>query len=161
MMINVWALNNNPERYPNPRKFDPDRYKNDTLRAQESATLNDPSLRDHYTFGAGRRVCPGLNIAERSLFLGFAYILWAFTFEHAVDENGEKIPVSTEAVTQGIVCRPKPFAYKLVERDAARTQKVLRAWDNAKELLSRYPQGIRSTQYAKEWSEFTANESLS
>lgn len=39
MMIKVWALNNDLERYPNPRTFDPDRYKNDTLRAQESATL--------------------------------------------------------------------------------------------------------------------------
>lgn len=49
VMINVWALNNDPERYPNPRVFDPDRYKNDFLRAQESATLSDPYQRDHFT----------------------------------------------------------------------------------------------------------------
>ncbi|KAJ9144501.1 putative Cytochrome P450 oxidoreductase [Pleurostoma richardsiae] len=158
MMINVWALNNNPERYPDPRRFDPDRYKDDFLRAQESATLNDVSKRDHFTFGAGRRVCPGLNIAERSLFLGIAYMLWAFSFEHAVDEKGEKIPVSTEAVTQGIVCRPKPFPLKMVRRDPKRIAMVTQAWDNAKELLSRYPEGIRSTQYADDWKEFTLNE---
>lgn len=160
MMINVWALNNDPERYPNPRNFDPGRYKDDFLRAQESATLNDPYKRDHFTFGAGRRVCPGLNIAERSLFLGIAYMLWAFSFEHAVNEKGEKIPVSTEAVTQGIVCRPEPFPLKLVERGPARTQKVLKAWENAKELLQTYPEGIRSTQYAPDWPRFTANEKL-
>ncbi|KAJ5133076.1 hypothetical protein N7448_001895 [Penicillium atrosanguineum] len=158
MMINVWALNNDPERYPNPRNFDPDRYKNDFLRAQESASQNDPYKRDHFTFGAGRRVCPGLNIAERSLFLGITFILWAFTFEHDLDENGNKIPVSTEAVTQGIVCRPTPFAYRLVERDHERTKRVLKAWDNAKELLSKYPEGIRSTQYAKDWKDFTTHE---
>ncbi|KAK4941895.1 hypothetical protein LTR10_018225 [Elasticomyces elasticus] len=158
MMINVWTLNNDPERYPEPRKFNPDRYKNDLLRAQESATLNDPYQRDHFTFGAGRRVCPGLNIAERSLFLGIAYMLWAFSFEHAIDENGNKIPVSTEAVTQGIVCRPQPFQYKMVERDPKRTQRVLKAWDNAKELLTKYPEGIRSTQYVSDWKDFTAKE---
>ena len=49
VMINVWALNNDPERYPDPRHFDPDRYKNDFLRAQESATLSDPYGRDHFT----------------------------------------------------------------------------------------------------------------
>jgi len=127
-MINVWALNNDPERYPHPRNFDPDRYKDDFLRAQESASLNDPYQRDHFSFGAGRRVCPRLNIAERSLFLGIAYMLWTFSFEHAVDENGKEIPVSTEAVTQGIVCRPKPFSLRLVERDPARTVKVIKAW---------------------------------
>jgi hypothetical protein len=159
MVINVWALNNNPERYPDPRRFDPDRYKDDLLRAQESAALQDPAKRDHYTFGAGRRVCPGLNIAERSLFLGIAYMLWAFSFEHAVDENGEKIPV-TEEVTQGIVCRPVPFKLKLVERDRTRTAKVLKAWDNAKDLLSTYPGGINSTKYAPDWNKFKANETF-
>ncbi|KAL1885084.1 hypothetical protein Plec18167_001741 [Paecilomyces lecythidis] len=158
VMINVWALNNDPERYPNPRNFDPDRYKNDFLRAQESATLSDPYQRDHFTFGAGRRVCPGLNIAERSLFLGIAYMLSAFSFEHALDENGKPIPVSTEAVTQGIVCRPVPFQYKLVERDPAKTKMVLKAWDNAKGLLSRYPEGIKSIQYQKDWADFTKGE---
>jgi cytochrome P450 len=49
VMINVWALNNDPKRYPNPRVFDPDRYKDDFLRAQESATLGDPYQRDHFT----------------------------------------------------------------------------------------------------------------
>ncbi|KIW96772.1 uncharacterized protein Z519_02163 [Cladophialophora bantiana CBS 173.52] len=158
MMINVWALNNDPTRYPEPRKFDPDRYKDDFLRAQESATLNDPYKRDHFTFGAGRRVCPGLNIAERSLFLGIAYMLWTFTFEHDIDESGQKIPVNTDAVTQGIVCRPQPFKYRLIERDPQRTQRVLKAWDNAKDLLSRYSEGIRSTEYAKDWKEFIENE---
>lgn len=159
MVVNVWALNNNPERYPDPRRFDPDRYKDDLLRAQESAALQDPSKRDHYTFGAGRRVCPGLNIAERSLFLGIAYMLWAFSFEHALDEKGEKIPV-TEEVTQGIVCRPVPFKLRLIERDPARTAKVLKAWDNAKELLSHYPGGINSTQYAPDWKNFKATETF-
>lgn len=159
MVVNVWALNNNPERYPDPRRFDPDRYKNDFLRAQESAALQDSSKRDHYTFGAGRRVCPGLNIAERSLFLGIAYMLWAFSFEHAVDHKGNKIPVS-EDVTQGIVCRPVPFQLKLVERDTARTAKVLKAWDNAKELLNTYPDGINTTKYAPYWKAFKATETF-
>jgi hypothetical protein len=86
--------------------------------------------------------------------------LWAFTFEHAVDEKGEKIPVSTEAVTQGIVCRPKPFSLKLVQRDENRIQKVLTAWENAKEMLKGYPEGNRSTQYAEDWARFTENEKL-
>jgi cytochrome P450 len=160
MVINVWALNNDPERYPDPRKFDPDRYKDDKLTAAQSAAQQDPYKRDHFTFGSGRRVCQGLNIAERSLFLGYAYMLWAFQFEHALDENGQKIPVSTEDVTQGIVCRPVPFKLRMVERDPARTQKVLKAWDSAKELLSHYPDGIKSTQYAPDWKAWKEKETF-
>jgi len=123
-----------------------------------NSTIYIPYQRDHYTFGAGRRLCQGLNIAERSLFLGIAYMLWTFSIEHALDQYGNKIPVSTEAVTQGIVCRPAPFQLKLVERDSARTQMVMKAWDNAKDLLSQYPDGIRSTQYANDWFAFKATE---
>jgi cytochrome P450 len=82
---------------------------NNTLRALESATLKDLYAIDHFAFGAGRRTCPGLNIAERNLFLGIAFMPWALSFEHAMYEKGERIPVCTEAVTQGIMCQPKPF----------------------------------------------------
>lgn len=75
-----------------------------------------------FHFGAGRRVCPGLNVAERSLFLGIAQMLWAFDFSHALDASGKAIPVSTDTVTQGIICRPVPFQKKLTERDPARTK---------------------------------------
>ncbi|KAK7703706.1 hypothetical protein SLS57_010813 [Botryosphaeria dothidea] len=44
----------------------------------QSANLPDPTKRDHFAFGAGRRICPGLHIAERSLALAIMRILWAF-----------------------------------------------------------------------------------
>ena len=87
-------------------------------------------------------------------------MLWTFNFSHALDKSGNPIPVSTEAVTQGIVCRPVPFQMKLTERDPAKTQVVLKSWESAKQLLSKYPQGIRSTQYQKDWEEFKKNEVL-
>jgi hypothetical protein len=62
-------------------------------------------------------------------------MLWSFSFEHAMHKQGEKIPPSTEAVTQGIVCQPKPFPPRLVERDVELTKKVSKGWKNAKELL--------------------------
>lgn len=87
-------------------------------------------------------------------------MLWAFSFSHALDEEGKPIPVSTEAVTQGIVCRPQPFPLQMTQRDPKRTEMVLKAWDNAQELLGRYPDGIKSTQYQKDWAEFTKAEVL-
>src|ERR1700733_6302398 len=31
--------------------------------------------------GAGRRLCPGIHLAERNLFIAMAKLLWAFSFE--------------------------------------------------------------------------------
>lgn len=69
VLNNVWTIHMDPRRCPEPRKFDPDRFKDDFLNAAESASQSDPSKRDGFGFGAGRRVCQGMHVAERSLFL--------------------------------------------------------------------------------------------
>lgn len=60
ILPNVWTLNRDPERYENPRVFDPSRFLGDETTAAESAASNDVSKRDHFSFGAGRRICPGM-----------------------------------------------------------------------------------------------------
>jgi cytochrome P450 len=45
----------------------------------------DSTKRPHFTFGAGRRVCPGFHVAERGLFIAIARMLWDLSFiGHAV-----------------------------------------------------------------------------
>ena len=49
---NVWTVNNDPKRTNNqPRKFDPDRYKDDDLGFYDSASNPDGTKRDMFTFG--------------------------------------------------------------------------------------------------------------
>ena len=66
-------------RFPNPDTFDPDNYKGVTALAPELATAADYERRDHYGYGSGRRLCPGIHLAERNLFLGVAKLLQAKT----------------------------------------------------------------------------------
>lgn len=61
-----------------PLYIQPERYVNDTLSSSESAKTPDPMQRDHWVFGIGRRVCPGIMVAERELFLVISRMLWAF-----------------------------------------------------------------------------------
>lgn len=76
--LNAWAIHRDERRHADPERFWPGRYMEDTLNTQQSLNLADATKRDHFAFGAGRRVCPGMNVAERSLGVAMMRILWAF-----------------------------------------------------------------------------------
>ncbi|KAK5937706.1 hypothetical protein PMZ80_009835 [Knufia obscura] len=136
VMNNVWAINMDPNRSPEPRRFNPDRYINDTLSLSESAANPDASKRDQFTFGAGRRICPGIHVAERSLFLGMSRMISAFDFTPVKDpKTGEAILPDQEKLTQGFVCMPGEFRVEITPRSAAKAELVRREWEEAKRTL--------------------------
>lgn len=61
------AIHFNPELYPNPYDFQPERYLKYTESAATYLNVADPYERDHFSYGAGRRVCPGIHVAEKSM----------------------------------------------------------------------------------------------
>jgi hypothetical protein len=81
------------------------------MTAGEYAALADVYARDHFGFGGGRRICPGLHIAERSVVINLARFLWGFDVEHAKDKNGNIIPVdfSSDGLVPGAMSNAKPF----------------------------------------------------
>jgi cytochrome P450 len=125
---NVWAINMDPARHPDPRRFDPDRYRHDVQSLADAAANPDPSKRDQFTFGAGRRICPGIHVAERSLFLGVARMLWAFDISPARDGDGRPIIPDQEMLTQGFVCQPEEFLVTITPRSEARKRMVVEEW---------------------------------
>lgn len=131
VMNNVWGINMDPERHPDPRRFNPDRYASDQQSLADSAANPDPNKRDQYTFGAGRRICPGMHVAERSLFLGIARMLWAFKFEPQLDAKGQPILPDPDRLTQGFVCQPESFVVKITPRSQQRSEKVIQEWKDA------------------------------
>ncbi|KAJ7836881.1 cytochrome P450 [Mycena olivaceomarginata] len=106
VVLNCFTLHHNEARYPDPFKFNPDRYLGDYLTSEDSAKLLDANARDHWTFGAGRRICPGMAVAERELFLAVSRILWTFTVHEHPDE-----PIHLDAY-RGNAART-PLAYRV------------------------------------------------
>ncbi|KAI2606391.1 cytochrome P450 [Hypoxylon fragiforme] len=137
VMWNVWAISNDPKRHPNPRRFDPTRWAHDLQTSLEAATNADASKRDHFLFGAGRRLCQGMHIAERSLFLAMSRLLWAFDFERAIDEKTEKeiVPDMEDLVESGLFVQPNPFKAVITPRSPQRAERVREEWDAVAKLL--------------------------
>ncbi|KAG1736938.1 cytochrome P450 [Suillus paluster] len=67
---NHWAISRDPEVYPEPYAFKPQRW------IDEQGLLRDDLK--FFVYGFGRRACPGQHIANRSVFINSALILWAF-----------------------------------------------------------------------------------
>jgi hypothetical protein len=136
VLNNVWAIHMDPKRHPNPREFDPDRYKDDHQSLGDAAANPDATQRDVFTFGAGRRICPGIHVAERSLFLGMSRLLWAFNIEPALDGKGNPILPDSDRLTQGFVCMPEEFPAKITPRSKEKADMVVKEWRDAeKECL--------------------------
>ena len=124
-----------PNRHPNPRRFDPSRYASDHQTAAEAASNPDASKRDHFVFGAGRRVCQGMHVAERSLFLAIARLLWAFEFHPKKDQNGKEIIPDPNELTEGFVVQPKEFMVDIRSRSEGHVRRMRGAWEEMRERV--------------------------
>jgi cytochrome P450 len=128
------TVNMDPKRNPNPRNFDPERFANDFQTEHQSATNKDENTRQNWIFGAGRRLCQGMHIAERSLLMGVSRMLWGFTFERGLDENGNVIPVDIDDLVGGIAVQPRDFKIRIIPRPG-RAEVIRAAWRDAEENL--------------------------
>ncbi|KAI0069044.1 cytochrome P450 [Artomyces pyxidatus] len=109
VLLNAWAILHDPEDYPDPEAFKPERF----LTAD--GTLNDDEVQA--AFGLGRRNCVGMHMGNDSVWITMASIISIFNISKAKDEHGNEIPV--EAVsTDEAVSHPVPFQCSIRPRDS-------------------------------------------
>lgn len=65
ILPNTYAMHRDPNIYPEPEKFMPERFMHNkrTMAAAANGKLQE---RDHFVFGWGRRVCPGIHLVKAS-----------------------------------------------------------------------------------------------
>ncbi|KAG2365405.1 cytochrome P450 [Suillus spraguei] len=85
IMANTWSMARNPEKYPNPTRFIPERHMS-KVTAGEPSTRRGPDDTS-FAFGFGRRVCVGRHVADASLFAAVVNILAVFRVERAPGWN--------------------------------------------------------------------------
>ncbi|PON29945.1 cytochrome P450-like-31 [Trichoderma gamsii] len=113
-------LHRDPARYDDAESFRPERFLGDDLEALVSARQRDYRKRDHVNYGFGRRMCPGIQVAENSLFMQVSRYLWAFNI---TPKPGE--PPLDMADWQELFSRkPKPFKVNITPRSDAILQVI-------------------------------------
>lgn len=143
---NSWAINRHEDYYPNPEHFNPLRFLDAPSPAslaylprayvartpQETGPLAHPSRSGHSSFGWGRRICPGADLASNNLFIALARILWCFDVRPV-----KGYVYDTYDYTDGFNIRPRGFKCEITVRNA-RCEKLLKAeFEDASEYLVR------------------------
>ncbi|KAJ4374797.1 hypothetical protein N0V83_001873 [Neocucurbitaria cava] len=135
---NSWAINLNEEYYPNPHHFDPLRFLDSALAERSKAPTPltgkpHPAKAGHSSFGWGRRICPGADLAANSLFIALAKIIWAFNI---LPIEGVKYDIF--AYTEGFNIRPQKFKCAIEVRSEAHRQLLESELMEAEAVLERF-----------------------
>jgi len=111
---NVWQMCHDPSLYHDSFTFKPERFLPGGGREPELDPRN-------FVFGFGRRICPGKDLGDASLFVAFSMVLAVFNISKARDTTGKFIEPEVEYLP-GVVSHPKKFQCSITPRsDAAAT----------------------------------------
>jgi len=136
--MNTWAIQHDPESYPDGDIFDPTRFLKNDLGSNDDINVaeSDISRQKTYAFGAGRRICAGQRMAENSMLLSMAKIVWAFDIKPA----GEEV-LDTSVKTawkDAILTGPKEVPLSFKVRGDGKRRVVAKEWQKADAFLKRY-----------------------
>lgn len=110
---NVWAISYDESVYLEPERFNPDRFL-------------DPGVPASPAFGFGRRSCPGVHMAESTLFITMTSLLALFDIRPAKDKNGQYIIPVVDMKSNALVSYPAEFKCSITPR-SEKTSQLLNA----------------------------------
>ncbi|CAL1410915.1 unnamed protein product [Linum trigynum] len=108
LMVNAWRIQNDPAVWPDPTRFDPERF----LTSEIDVKGHHFEL---FPFGSGRRACPGMNLGLQMVHLSLASFLHAFDFKTV---GGEAVDMAESfGMTNMMVAPLKVVASPRLSRD--------------------------------------------
>ncbi|KAJ7100794.1 cytochrome P450 [Mycena belliarum] len=140
IFVNAWGIFHDPDLFDDPESFNPDRYL-----LTENGTkpgVDGSNLRPNFAFGVGRRICPGIHLAQNSINLNSMNLVWAFDFAMDTDANGKPIELDTFAYQKGILTGPLPFKCKITPRTAEKAEIVEREFAEATDTFAKFEFGL-------------------
>ncbi|KAG1445906.1 hypothetical protein G6F56_009750 [Rhizopus delemar] len=111
LMSNNHTTNNDPKYFEEPEKFKPERYLKDSRSVYASSNGNIHS-RELFTFGWGRRICPGIYLAEGEMFGWLTQLLSKCTIEPIISGNEAIYPEIQDCRAVDATISPLPYKYQ-------------------------------------------------
>ncbi|GAB0087598.1 hypothetical protein DMENIID0001_019260 [Sergentomyia squamirostris] len=105
IFIPVVGVHMDPDNYPNPEVFDPDRFTPENIKSRHPMA--------NLAFGAGPRNCVGMRFGLMQVTVGLAYILKNFKFTF---DSKTKLPLEVDG--NDVILLPKGGAWFNVEKIA-------------------------------------------
>ncbi|KAL4940598.1 hypothetical protein BDV06DRAFT_213320 [Aspergillus oleicola] len=136
VVLSWWAIHFDDTRWDAPQNFNPMRYMKEpywSMTTAEAMNTSQPDSRDHYAFGAGRRSCSGVHVAQNSLFINIARTLWGFNVGKSKDPTTGKILEPDSTTETGFLAIPKRFPCHLEARSAKHAKIMEQAWIDAQQ----------------------------
>ncbi|EMD85182.1 hypothetical protein COCC4DRAFT_66509 [Bipolaris maydis ATCC 48331] len=123
--LQQYPIHYDPNLFNEPQRFYPERYLNHPHGSGHYAA-GPAASRDHWAFGAGRRICSGVHLAENSIFIVLAKLLWAFDILPPLDGSGKEIEVDTsdeafDAVGSTTMAKPYSVRWKVRSEEISET----------------------------------------
>ncbi|KAF9810823.1 hypothetical protein IEO21_06771 [Rhodonia placenta] len=117
---NLWAISRDPERYPGPETFYPERFEH--ARAGW-ISQTDPRK---FIFGFGRRICPGRLLADANIWLAIANMVATLDIGKARDSAGSEIEPRVES-TSGFISHFEDYMSDMKPRSENAAQLIAAA----------------------------------
>ena len=110
IFLNLWAIQRDPNIWENPLEFRPERFLDSSNAGKFDLTGNNFSF---LPFGSGRRVCPGITLAEKMSKLMIASFLHLFDWRLTAGANmdlSDKFGIVVK-IKNSVVAIPTPRFY--------------------------------------------------
>ncbi|THU83172.1 cytochrome P450 [Dendrothele bispora CBS 962.96] len=129
LISNVWSMNRDQEIYgADADQFVPERH----LDSKGELKIISLEIKEegHVSYGFGRRVCIGRHVANNSLFIGAATILWSLVLKPELDIDGKPTKLEVNAESEhGVLSHPPNFGYVARPRFAESEMMLQQACD--------------------------------
>lgn len=110
LLVNVWAIQNDPKIWEDPRKFRPERFEGMEGMGKDEFKL--------MPFGSGRRACPGDGLGLKVVGLTLGSLIQCFEWGRIGDEEVDMTEVTGLALRKTMAlqakCRPRAAVGELL-----------------------------------------------
>ncbi|KAG9000126.1 hypothetical protein FRB93_012890 [Tulasnella sp. JGI-2019a] len=164
---NVWAIYRDPTLFDRPEEFYPERYLSSPLGLKKGV-VDDIERTDAFkrfnllAYGTGRRACPGIHLANNTIELNVARLLWGFKFTNTwkVDEAGRATKEKADSwhFPSGATHDPSEFKCETHVRSSQHAQVIKDSFVQSTAAFVPFEQGLTKEEkdavYNARWQAF-------